>query len=96
MYRKYIYILSVECCSMKLLYFKFCSSFIELKSTTFFKILKLLHYLFSAKILTQQHATVFQQVAEMFKHGALVLTTGTTEVTEESTAHHHHLSRRIL
>ena len=32
----------------------------------------------------------------MFKHGSLILTTGTTEITQESTAHHHHLCSCIL
>lgn len=32
----------------------------------------------------------------MFKHGSLVLTAGTAEITQESTAHHHHLCCRIL
>jgi len=32
----------------------------------------------------------------MFKHGSLVLATGTAEVTQESTAHHNHLSSCIL
>ena len=45
---------------------------------------------------TEQHAAVVKQVAEMFKHGALIDTSCTTEVAEETTAGDHHVGWRIL
>lgn len=40
--------------------------------------------------LTQSNAAVLQQVAQVVKHGFLVLTADTTEVAQESTAAGHH------
>lgn len=46
--------------------------------------------------LTEQHAAVVQHVAEVLKHGTLVLATGAAEVAQEPAAHHHHLRCSIL
>lgn len=40
--------------------------------------------------LTKANAAVLQQIAEVLKHGPLVLTADSTEVTEEATAVGHH------
>lgn len=41
--------------------------------------------------LTKPHAAVLQQVAEMVKHGLLVLATDAAEVAQEAAAAGHHL-----
>lgn len=46
--------------------------------------------------LTQTDAAVLQQVTEVVKHGALVLSANATEVTQESTAVGHHLGKSDL
>lgn len=46
--------------------------------------------------LTQANATVLQQVAQVVKHGTLVLSADTTEVTQEATAIGHHLRETNL
>lgn len=45
----------------------------------------------SAGSLTQSHAAVLQQVAQVVKHGFLVLTADPTEVAQETAAAGHHL-----
>ena len=47
-------------------------------------------------ILTEKHAAVVEQVAEMLEHGTLVLAAGPAEVAQEPTAHDHHLCCCIL
>ncbi len=47
-------------------------------------------------ILTEQHAAVAQQVAEVLEHGSLVDPTRAAEVAEEAAARHHHVGRRVL
>lgn len=46
--------------------------------------------------LTQTDATVLQQVTEVVKHGALVLSANAAEVTQETTAVGHHLRKSDL
>lgn len=46
--------------------------------------------------LTQANATVLKQVRKMVEHGALVLTTDTTEITQEAAAVRHHLGESNL
>ena len=46
--------------------------------------------------LTQPHAAVLQQVAEVVKHGLLVLTADAAEVAQEATAVGHHLGEPDL
>lgn len=41
--------------------------------------------------LTQANATVLQQVVQVVKHGALILSADSAEVTQETTAVGHHL-----
>lgn len=45
---------------------------------------------------TQSNAAVFQQVAEMLKHGLLVLPADAAEVAQEPTAACHHLRESDL
>lgn len=44
----------------------------------------------STKTITKANATVLEKVAEMVKHGTLILTTDATEVAEETAAVCHH------
>lgn len=46
--------------------------------------------------LTQTDAAVLQQVAQVVKHGALVLSADAAEVTKETTAVGHHLGKSDL
>lgn len=46
--------------------------------------------------LTQTDAAVLQQVAQVVKHGALVLSADAAEVTQETTAVGHHLGKSDL
>lgn len=46
------------------------------------------------KALTESHAAVLQQVAEMIEHGLLILTADSTEVAQEPAAVGHHLWKR--
>ena len=46
--------------------------------------------------LTEQHTALLQQVAEVFEDGALVLTSGSTEIAEEPAAGDHHVGDRVL
>lgn len=43
------------------------------------------------RLPTQTHAAVLQQVAQVVKHGLLVLTTDAAEVAQEAAAAGHHL-----
>ena len=45
---------------------------------------------------TEEHAAVVEEVAEMFKHSALIDTPSATEVAQETTARDHHVRRRVL
>ena len=47
-------------------------------------------------MLTEQHAAVVEQVAEVLKHRALVLAARPTEVAEEAAAWHDHVGRQVL
>lgn len=44
-------------------------------------------------VLTQPHTAVLQQITQMIKHGFLILTTDSTEITQESTAARHHFGK---
>lgn len=46
--------------------------------------------------LTQTNAAVLQQVAQVVKHGALILSANAAEVTQETTAVGHHLGESDL
>lgn len=44
-------------------------------------------------VVTETHAAVLQQIAQVIKHGLLVLTADPAEVTQEATAVGHHLRK---
>lgn len=47
-------------------------------------------------VFTQPHTAVLQEVAQVFKHGFLILTADSTEVTEETAATGHHFGESNL
>lgn len=47
-------------------------------------------------VITQPHAAVLQEVAQVVKHSLLVLTADTTEVAQKATTAGHHLGESNL